>query len=58
MSASLTRLDATRLFDADSPAVYAATGDLLFIRDGKLLAQAFDPDRLNSRGDPTRSSTR
>jgi Tol biopolymer transport system component len=49
----LDRLDATRLFDADAPAVYAATGDLLFIRDGKLLAQAFDPDSLELRGDPT-----
>ena len=32
----LDSVDATRLFDADSPAVYAATGDVLFIRDGKL----------------------
>ncbi len=41
-----------RLFDADGPAVYAATGHLLFIREGKLLAQDFDPDRLELTGDP------
>src|SRR5205823_1248339 len=41
-----------RLFDADSPAVYAATGHLVFIREGKLLAQAFDPGRLQLSGDP------
>jgi eukaryotic-like serine/threonine-protein kinase len=49
----LDTLDAMRLLDADSPAVYAATGDLLFLRDGKLLAQAFDPDRLMLEGAPT-----
>ena len=48
----LDGLDTKRLFDADAPAVYAATGHLLFIREGKLLAQAFDPDRLELRGDP------
>ena len=32
--------------------MYAATGHLLFIREGKLLAQGFDPDRLELRGDP------
>ena len=48
----LDGLDTKRLFDADAPAVYAATGHLLFIREGKLLAQDFDPDRLELRGDP------
>jgi serine/threonine protein kinase len=47
----LDRTDATRLFDADGPAVYAATGDLLFVRGGKLLAQRFDPDRLEITGE-------
>ena len=47
----LDGLDAKRLFDADGPAVYAATGHLLFVREGKLLAQGFDPDRLELRGD-------
>ncbi len=46
-------LDAKRLFDADAPAVYAAaTGHLLFVREGKLLAQGFDRDRLEATGDP------
>ena len=32
--------------------MFAATGHLLFIREGKLLAQDFDPDRLETRADP------
>lgn len=34
------------------PVVYAAAAHLLFIRDGKLLAQGFNQDRLETRGDP------
>jgi Tol biopolymer transport system component len=42
-----------RLFDAAGPAVYAArTGYLLFVREDKLLAQGFDPDRLELEGAP------
>ena len=48
----LDGFEAKRLFDADSPAVYAATGHLVFIRERKLLAQAFDPDRRELSGDP------
>jgi eukaryotic-like serine/threonine-protein kinase len=48
----LDGLDAKRLFAADTPAVYAAPGHLLFIREGQLLAHDFDPDRLELRGDP------
>jgi serine/threonine protein kinase len=48
---SLDGLDTKRLFDADTPAAYAATGYLLFVREGKLLAQDFDPVRLEPRGD-------
>ena len=48
----LDGLESARLFDAEAPAVYAATGHLLFIRQGQLLAQAFDPDRLQLRGKP------
>src|SRR6185295_14623758 len=48
----LDGLDAKRLFDADAPAVYAATGHLLFVRERTLLAQRFDPNRLELRGDP------
>jgi serine/threonine protein kinase len=42
----------TRLFGADGPAVYAATGHLLFTREGKLWAQGFDPDAAVLRGEP------
>jgi dipeptidyl aminopeptidase/acylaminoacyl peptidase len=45
-------LGSTRLLSADGPAVYAATGHLLFSREGKLLAQGFDLDRLQLRGEP------
>jgi Tol biopolymer transport system component len=47
----LDRFEATRLFDADTPAVYADSGHLLFIREGKLLAQSFDPDRFALSGE-------
>ncbi len=40
-----------RLFDADTSAEYASNGYLLFVRGGKLLAQRFDPDRLDMSGD-------
>ena len=46
----LDSFDETRLFDADTPAVYA-DGHLLFVREGKLWARAFDPDRLELQGD-------
>jgi len=38
------------LCDADAPAVYTSAGHLLFLRQGTLLAQAFDPDRLELNG--------
>ena len=47
----LDSLDPKRLFDADTPAAYASNGYLLFVRGGKLLAQRFDPDRLEMSGD-------
>jgi hypothetical protein len=40
--------DTRRLFDADTQATYVTAGYLLFVRDGNLLAQGFDRDRLNS----------
>jgi len=43
---------AKRLFDGASPVYAAASGQLLFIRDGRLLAQEFDPVRLELKGDP------
>jgi len=48
----LDGLETKRLFDADAPAVYAAPGHLLFIREGKLLAQDFELKRLEVTGDP------
>jgi eukaryotic-like serine/threonine-protein kinase len=48
----LDKPDMKRLFDADSSAVYAATGHLLFVRGGTLLAIGFDPGKLETRGDP------
>ena len=41
-----------RLRDADSAAVYARPGHLLFVRDGTIFAQPFDLDRLQFTGDP------
>jgi len=49
---NLDGLETKRLFDADTAADYAATGYLLFVREGKLLAQDFDPVRLEPKGDP------
>jgi len=40
-----------RLFDADAPAV-ASAGHLLFVRQGTLLAQGFDPVRSELTGNP------
>jgi Tol biopolymer transport system component len=48
----LDGVDTRHLFDADSPAVYATTGHLLFLRGGRLLAQGIDPKRIELRGDP------
>jgi serine/threonine protein kinase/Tol biopolymer transport system component len=39
-----------RLCDADAPAVYTSAGYLLFLRQGTLLAQRFDADRLELKG--------
>ena len=41
-----------RLLASDSPAVYAASGQLLFIRQDTLFAQDFDPERLELTGNP------
>jgi Tol biopolymer transport system component len=50
-------LDSTtqkRLVSADSSAVYAAPGHLLYWHEGGLLAQPFDADRLEITGEPVR----
>jgi Tol biopolymer transport system component len=41
-----------RLVDVDSAPLYAASGQLLFVRQGTLFAQAFDATRLELQGDP------
>jgi len=51
----IARLDGTearRLLDADAAAVYAASGHLLFVRNGTLHAQRLDSSTLTLTGDP------
>ncbi|HEX2453446.1 MAG TPA: protein kinase [Vicinamibacterales bacterium] len=45
-------LDARRVLDSDTAAVYASSGHLLFGRQGTLYAQEFNPDRLELSGKP------
>jgi hypothetical protein len=45
-------MDTTRVIDAASSVAYASSRHLLFIREGRLLAQPFDPDRLEVTGSP------
>ncbi len=40
------------LVRASSTVAYAPPGHLLFVRDGNLLAQSFDPERLRVSGEP------
>jgi serine/threonine protein kinase/Tol biopolymer transport system component len=49
---SLDSVDGQRLLAADSPAVYAPPGYVLFIRQGTLLAQPFDAKKLHLNGEP------
>jgi Tol biopolymer transport system component len=49
---SLESGDRTRLVNALSNAIFATPGFLIFARDGDVLAQRFDPDRLELAGDP------
>ncbi len=41
-----------RILHAGSQAIYSAPGYLLFVREGTLLAQRFDVDRLQTSGEP------
>jgi eukaryotic-like serine/threonine-protein kinase len=43
-------LEARRLLDSDAAAVFASSGQLLFVRQGTLFAQDFDPIRLALTG--------
>src|SRR5262249_8815213 len=49
---SLDSKETKRLLGTDTSAVYAPPGYLLFRREGTLLAQAFDPQRLELTGEP------
>jgi eukaryotic-like serine/threonine-protein kinase len=49
---------AKRVLSADTNAAYPASGDLLFVRQGTLLRQSFDPKKLDLSGDPTPVSDR
>jgi serine/threonine protein kinase/Tol biopolymer transport system component len=51
--AALDSDESKRLLGADTNALYSASGDLLFIRQGTLLRQSFDLKRLELSGDPT-----
>ncbi len=50
--ARLDGSDTRRVFSADSAAVYAPSGHLLFVRQGNLFAQRFDPVTLAMAGSP------
>ena len=56
--ARLDGSDSKRLLPADAAAVYAASGYLLFVRDGELLAQPFDLTRLTLTGAAFRLAAR
>jgi len=49
---SLDSDESTRIVVADSNAVYSPSGDLLFVRDGTLLRQAFDSTTRTVSGEP------
>jgi Tol biopolymer transport system component len=44
----------TRLFAAESMAVFAPPSSILFHREGTLMAQTFDPDAMKLQGEPVR----
>ena len=45
-------LEARRLLESDTGAVFASSGKVLFVRQGTLFAQDFDPLRLELSGSP------
>jgi len=50
---SLDSNESKRLLAAETNALYSTSGDLLFVRQGTLLRQAFDAKRLTLSGDPS-----
>ena len=55
---SLESSDRVRLFKADSQAVYAPPGVLVYLRGSTLVAQPFDADALRVTGEPVRIAER
>jgi serine/threonine protein kinase/Tol biopolymer transport system component len=49
---SLDSNESKRLLGADTGALFSAPGELLFVRQGTLLRQSFDPKKLELSGDP------
>jgi Tol biopolymer transport system component len=49
---SLDGSPSRRLLEADAAAVYASPSQLLFVRDGTLFSQAFEPSRFELSGRP------
>jgi len=45
--------EARHLLDADTSAVYVSSGQLLFVRQGTLFAQNFDPVQMELSGNPS-----
>src|SRR5262249_41342559 len=52
--ASLGSEERRQILQTDSRAIYTPPGFLLFLRQGTLMAQRFDPDRLRLTGEPVR----
>jgi hypothetical protein len=50
---ALDSTESKRLLAADSNALYSASGELLFVRQGTLLRQSFEVTTLDLSGDPT-----
>jgi serine/threonine protein kinase/Tol biopolymer transport system component len=48
----LERGTSRRLLDADAPGVYTSSRQLLFVREGKLIAQPFDLEKFELSGNP------
>jgi serine/threonine protein kinase len=51
---SLDSKETRRIVDTDFNAAYAPRGDLLFVREGALMAQPFDAGKLELTGEPSR----
>jgi len=50
---SLESSESQRLMSSETNALYSTSGDLLFVRQGTLLRQAFDAEKMALSGDPS-----